>query len=138
MSSSNIIAWKIKFLWTSESKRIYNLYFSCLVWTLTSRKIYSLNSALTTLSFNASEASKIKTNHFLTSSILNSLNCSSLFYHNFSSPEVSLQYFTSELYVTVKPLYLQICFLSHDISVFCHIWIIELQRQYYSSLILFY
>ena len=138
MFSSNIIIWEIKFLWISESKRVYSLYFLYLIWILTSKKIYSLNSALNALNLNASETSKIKTSHFLTSFILSNLYCNNLLYYNFSSLKVSLQYLTSELHITVKPLYLQICFLSHSISVFCHIWIIKLQRQHYSLLTLFY
>ena len=105
MSSSNIIAWKMKFFWTSESKRTYSLCFLHLVWTLTSRNIRSLNSALTALSSNASETSKIKISYFLTSSVLKSLYCNDLLCHNFSSSEISLQYFASELYIIIKPLY---------------------------------
>ena len=112
MSSSNIIVWKMKFFWTLESKRAYSLYLLYLIWTLISRKICSLNSVLTILSLNASEAPEIKTNCFLTSSVLNSLYCSNLLYYNFSSSEVSLQYLTSKLYITIESLYLQICFLT--------------------------
>ena len=138
MSSSNIIAWKIKVSWTLKSRRAYSLYFLHLIWTLISRKIYSSDSVLTMLSPNASETSEIKTSHFLISSVLSSLYCSNLFYHNFSSLKVSLQHLAPKLYVTVESLYLQICFLSCDISVFYYIWIIKLQGQYHSSLTLFY
>ena len=115
-----------------------SLCFLYLVQTLTSRKICSLNSVLTVLSFNAFEISKIKTSCFLTSFILSSLYCSDLLYYNFSSLKIFLWYFASELYITIKPLYLWIYFLNCSISVFCYIWIINLQRQYHSSLTLSY
>ena len=138
MSSSNIIAWEIKFLWASESRRVCSLCLLHLVWTSTSRKICFLDSVLTALSLNASEASEIRTSHFLTSSVLNSLYCSDFLCHNFSSSEISLWHLASKLYVTVEPLYLWICFLNCDNPVFYYVWIIELQGQHHSFLTLSY